>query len=164
MGRGLFALTLCVALAALWITLSGRVEEPLLLVLGVASILVVFLLVNRMNLLDSETSSFHRLGSLIAYWIWLGGQIVRANIAVAREALRVDLDLSPRLFRVSAGQKTDFGRTIYANSITLTPGTVTVDLDSGEFIVHALLESMSEPSGFEAMNRRVTRAAEGRAS
>jgi multicomponent Na+:H+ antiporter subunit E len=124
---------------------------------------MVLLLVDRMAVLDAETSAFHRFGSLLAYWAWLSGEIIKANVAVARAVLSIDLDLSPKVFRVSAGQRTDFGRTVFANSITLTPGTVTVDLDGGEFIVHALLESMSDPTGFARMDARVTKAAEGRA-
>ena len=162
-GRGLYALTLAVALAALWAALSGR-TETLLLALGGVSILMVVALVARMALMDGETAPFHRVIPLLLYWLWLGGEIVKANIAVAQAVLQIDLDLTPRLFRVSAGQKTDLGRAIFANSITLTPGTVTVDVGDDEFIVHALLDSMSDPAGFAIMNQRATRAAEGAAS
>ena len=163
MGRGLFAFMLAVALAAIWATLSGR-TEGLLVILGAVSILVVVVLVGQMELIDGETAAFHRFPALLVYWGWLGGEIVKANIAVVGAVLRVDLDVTPRLFRVRASQKSDFGRAIFANSITLTPGTVTVDIGGDEFIVHALMDSMSDPAGFEVMNARVTRAAEGRAS
>jgi multicomponent Na+:H+ antiporter subunit E len=160
-GRGLYAAFLGVALALLWVTLSGR-SDTLLIILGALSILLVVTVVGQMELIDGETSAFHRIVPLTLYWGWLGGEIVKANIAVARAVLNLDLDLTPRLFRVRAGQSTDFGRAIFANSITLTPGTVTVDIDGSEFIVHALLDSMTDPAGFEAMDARVTRAAEGR--
>ena len=163
MGRGLYAAFLGVALALLWVTLSGR-TDTLLIILGALSILLVVTVVGQMELIDGEASAFHRIVPLVLYWGWLGGEIVKANIEVARAVLRLDLDLTPRLFRVHASQSTDFGRAIFANSITLTPGTVTVDLDGGEFIVHALLDSMADPAGFEAMNQRVTQAAEGRSS
>lgn len=163
MGRGLYAAMLGVALAVLWATLSGR-TEGLLIILGAVSIIAVVALVAQMDLIDEETSAFHRIGSLALYWAWLAVEIMKANVAVARAVLSLDLDVTPRLFRVRASQKTDLGRTIFANSITLTPGTVTVDLDGGEFVVHALLDSMADPAGFEAMNRQVTRAAEGRSS
>ncbi len=160
MGRGLSAFLISVALAALWLALSGR-SEPLLLALGAISIAVVVLLLSRMEIIDQETAAFHRILPLARYWAWLGGQIVRANIAVARAVLKIDLDLSPRMIRVAAGQASDFGRTVFANSITLTPGTVTVDIDGDELVVHALLESMTDPAAFEDMGARATRAAEG---
>jgi multicomponent Na+:H+ antiporter subunit E len=144
--RRLSAVLISVALAGLWLTLSGR-TEPLLLALGAVSIGAVVLLLSRMAILDEETAAFHRLLPLARYWVWLGGEIVKANIAVARAVLKIDLDLSPRMIEVKAGQKSDFGRAVFANSITLTPGTVTVDIDGDELVVHALLESMADPSG-----------------
>jgi multicomponent Na+:H+ antiporter subunit E len=152
------------ALAVLWVTLSGRIHDQLTLTLGGVSIVLVIFLVHRMRLLDLETASFFRIPRLAAYWAWLGGEIVKANIAVARAVLKVDLDISPQLFRVYAPQRTDMGKTIFANSITLTPGTVTVDVDGDELVVHALLESMAEPSGFQDMGARATHATEGGAS
>jgi multicomponent Na+:H+ antiporter subunit E len=148
------------ALAALWFTLSGRTEY-LLLVLGAASIVVVVVLLGQMAIIDSETAGVRRILPLAFYWMWLGGEIFKANIAVARAILKIDLDLTPRMTRVRFDQKTDFGKTIFANSITLTPGTVTVAVEEGEFVVHALLEAMTDPAGFEAMNRRVAQSAEG---
>lgn len=162
MGRRLSAIFIATALAALWFSLSGR-TEPLLLILGALSIVLVIGLLARMRIVDAETAALRRAFPLLGYWAWLAIEIVKANIAVARAVLRIDLDIAPQLIRVRAGQTSDFGRTIYANSITLTPGTVTVDIDGGDFIVHALLESMSDPAGFEEMNRRATLGAEGRA-
>jgi len=161
-GRGLYAFMLAVALAALWITLSGRIHDGLTLSLGGVSVLIVVFMVDRMRLIDDETSAFHRLPGLLTYWVWLGLEILKANLIVARAVLQPDLNVTPRLFRIRADQSTDFGRTLFANSITLTPGTVTVDIDGGNFIVHALLDSMSDPAGFEEMNQRCVVAAEGR--
>jgi len=163
-GKGLYAFMLAVASAALWITLSGRIHDGLTLTLGGVSIVIVLIMVDRMNLLDDETSAFHRLPALMVYWVWLGVEILKANFIVARAVLQPDLDVTPRLFRIRADQSTDFGRTLFANSITLTPGTVTVDIDGGDFIVHALLDSMSDPAGFVEMNRRCVVAAEGRST
>lgn len=162
MGRGLYAIMLAIALAVLWITLSGRIHDGLTLSLGGVSILIVVFMVDRMNMIDDETSAFHRLPGLLVYWVWLGLEILKANVIVARAVLQPDLNVTPRLFRIRADQSTDFGRTLFANSITLTPGTVTVDIDGGDFIVHALLDSMSDPAGFEDMNQRCVVAAEGR--
>jgi multicomponent Na+:H+ antiporter subunit E len=160
-GKVFYSLTLVAALCALWFTLSGH-TEPLLLILGAISITVVLIIVERMEILDGEASPFHRLLFAVSYWVWLGGEIAKANIEVAKAILKADLELTPRLFRIKASQRTDLGRTIFANSITLTPGTVTVNVDEDDLIIHALLDSMSDPAGFEEMNRRSRIAAEGR--
>ncbi len=162
MGRGLTAFVIGVALAALWFTLSGRTELQLV-VLGAVSVLVVLVLIGRMAIIDHGTAGIRRPTPLLLYWLWLGGEIFKANVAVARAVLKVDLDLSPTLVRVPSSQRTDFGRAVFANSITLTPGTVTVDIEDDCFLVHALTESMADPAGFEAIGRRATLAAEGRA-
>lgn len=161
MGKGLLAGMLGGALVLYWAILSGKLSHGLLLSLGAVSVVLVIVLVERMGILDREASPYHRLPAVLRYWGWLSGEIVKANIQVARAILRAELDLTPRLFRVKATQETDLGRTIFANSITLTPGTVTVDIEGDEFIVHALLDSMADPAGFEEMGRRSKAAAEG---
>lgn len=164
MGRGLTAFIISLALAALWFTLSGR-TEPQLLVLGAAAVLVTLVLLARMNIIDHETAGLRRAVPLLLYWSWLGGEIFKANIAVARAVLKIDLDLSPTLVRVPAPQRTDFARTVFANSITLTPGTVTVDVqEDGGLLVHGLTEAMTAPGSFDLMSRRAMLAAEGRSS
>lgn len=161
MSKTFHAVALCIALIALWVALSGRVTNGLLVMLGVGSIVFVIFLVERMAILDGETAPFSRLPQALRYWLWLGGEIVKANFAVARAVLRADLDITPRLFAISASQATDLGRTVFANSITLTPGTVTVSIDGDKLLVHALLDSMSDPAGFEEMDGRVRQAFEG---
>ncbi len=162
MGRVHYAITLALMLVAMWLALSGRTDHFLLLALGAVSVFLVIVLVERMRTLDEETAPFHRLLFAITYWGWLGGQIFKANIEVARAVLRADLDVTPRLFRVRASQQTDLGRAVFANSITLTPGTVTIDVDGDDLIIHALLDSMSDPAGFHEMDERARRAFEGR--
>lgn len=159
MGKAFYAATLGLALAALWMSLSGR-TDGLLIILGAVSVFLCIVLVERMELLDGETAPFSRLPQALAYWAWLGGEIAKANVAVARAVLSAELDITPRLIRVRAPQKTDMGRTVFANSITLTPGTVTVEIEGDDFIVHALLDSMADPAGFREMAARAQRAME----
>lgn len=155
---------LAVALVALWLTLSGRVTDGLVLSLGAVSVVVAVALTERFGVLDEEAAPFHRLVPLLAYWVWLFIEIVKANIAVTRTVLRPDLDLTPRMLVVPSPAKTDFGHTVFANSITLTPGTVTVQVGADGFLVHALLGSMADPDGFADMGRRAVRASEGAGS
>ncbi len=66
------------------------------------------------------------------------------------------LPINPCLFRVEATQREELGKVIYANSITLTPGTVTVDIDGDELVVHALSDSTKDDLETGEMDRRVT--------
>ena len=83
--------------------------------------------------------------------------IVKANIDVAWRILRPTMPISPRLIEVSAGQSSDLGRVIYANSITLTPGTVSVEMDGGKILVHALTKEAADDVESGDMDRRVTK-------
>ena len=150
--RGLF---LALGLFGLWLLLSG-VYKPLWIGLGAASAIAVTFLLARMDVLDSEGVPLQMRTSTLPYWAWLQAEIVKANIAVTRILLRPKLDISPAITRVKPTQTTDIGRVTFANSITLTPGTVTVDADGGEFIVHAFDEAFADPDGLAAMDRRVT--------
>jgi len=91
---------------------------------------------------------------LLSYFTWLSGEIVKANMAVVKAVLSPDMEISPTLVRIPSWRRTDNGRTLFANSITLTPGTVSVAISEDEILVHGLLEEMSEPEGFEEMEQR----------
>ena len=141
---------------AVWLLWSG-IYQPLLLILGAASCIFVVLICRLMGLLDEEGVPIHVLPRLITYIPWLVLAIVKSNIDVALRILNPRLPISPRMVRVKAGQKTDLGRVIYANSITLTPGTVTCAVDGDELIVHALTREAADDLMSGDMDRRVTR-------
>ena len=88
---------------------------------------------------------------------WLTWAIVKSNLDVALLILRPSLPISPRMIAVKASQSTDVGKVIYANSITLTPGTVSVDVDGDEITVHCLTREAAEDVETGAMDRRVVR-------
>jgi multicomponent Na+:H+ antiporter subunit E len=150
------AVGLVLGLAAVWLLLSGHFEV-LFLFFAVLSIALVVLISIRMDLIDHESVPLHLTLAAPAYWVWLGKEIVKANIDVARRVVDPKLPISPKLFETKASQRTDLGQVIYANSITLTPGTVSVDLDPGIIRVHALsAEGAAEVQAGE-MDRRVSR-------
>lgn len=151
------ALGLLVVLYVLWLVLSGH-YTPLLLTIGVLCAVGVCLLALRMDVVDHESYPLHlRLWRLIAYWSWLFAEIVKSNVDVARRILHPDLPISPTIIRVRASQRTELGRVIYANSITLTPGTVSIDVrDNDEHIeVHALTREAAAAVQAGEMDRRV---------
>ena len=133
------AVSLTLALAAVWVLLSGHIEL-LLLGLGLGSVVVIVLIARRMDVIDHEGQPVHLAWRIFAYWPWLAWEIIKANWDVALRIVHPRLPISPTVVTVKASQKSDLGQVIFANSITLTPGTVSVRLLPGEIIVHAISE------------------------
>lgn len=130
---------------------------PLLLVLGILSCILVVVIAMRMDVVDHEAVPVHLTFSALLYWPWLLWEIVKANIDVTKRVLFPSVGISPTMVRLKATQKTDLGRVIYANSITLTPGTITIDIDSdGHVLVHAISRDGAEGLESGDMDRRVT--------
>ena len=153
--------SLGVFLALLWLLLSGHFSEPLLLALGAASVLLVVFIALRKEVTDPEGHPIHMILRLLLYWPWLVKEIVVANVDVAKAILRSPMAIDPTVFTVRGTQKSELARVIYANSITLTPGTVTVDLEEDLLTIHALTKAGLESVESGQMNRRVT-ALEGK--
>jgi multicomponent Na+:H+ antiporter subunit E len=147
------AFSLGLVLIILWLLLSGH-TTPLLLGLGLASVLAVVLIAWRMDLIDPEGHPIHLVWRAIPYWAWLLVEIFKANIDVARAIVRPRMPIRPTVLRLKAGQKSDLGRVIYANSITLTPGTVTLAVEGETIEVHALTPGAAEGLLNGDMNRR----------
>lgn len=148
-----FGIILAVALAVFWISLSGYFT-PMLLTLGGISIFLVLGLCFRMKILDRETAPYLSLPGTLKYLVWLSGEIVKANMAVVRAVLKPDMEISPAIVKVPVKQATDIGKTMFANSITLTPGTVSMAINEDEIVVHALLSEMTDLQGFSEMGER----------
>ena len=155
-------LSLGVTLFGVWLLWSGRytIERTLVLVLGIVSCLAVVAIVRRMGIVDSEGHPIHLAGRAILYVPWLLLAILRSNVDVALRILNPRLPVSPTLIRARATQKTALGKVIYANSITLTPGTVSVDVENDLVLVHALSRESAGELAEGEMDRRVT-AVEG---
>ena len=129
----------------------------LLLTLGAASILFAYFVSRRMGLLEDGLDPIRLPPRLVVYVPWLILEIVKSNLDVAVRILKPGLPIAPRMIRVRAGQRGDVGRVIYANSITLTPGTISVDVMRGEILVHALTREGASSLAEGEMDRRVTR-------
>lgn len=150
-----------VALLAMWLLLSG-LFKPLLIGLAVLSVLLTLWLSSRMRVIDSEHHPIWAALRYGPYWPWLSVEIVKSSIDVARRVLSPAMPISPTVFEVDASQLTVVGRVVYANSITLTPGTVTLDVQDDRLRVHALSRDSIDYLLSGEMDRRVTRA-EGQA-
>ncbi|MGB5718589.1 MAG: Na+/H+ antiporter subunit E [Gammaproteobacteria bacterium] len=154
MSRLKHAINLGLFLFAIWVLLSGH-YTPLLLVLGVLSSLLVVFLAARADLIDREIYPILLKASVLFYWFWLGREIIKSNINVARLILDPAMPISPNVFTVRAFQKTELGRVTYANSITLVPGTVAMDVEEDVITVHALTMAAAKDLKRGDMNRRV---------
>jgi len=148
--------TLSLSLSVFWLLNSGH-NTTLMLSLGVISIALVLYLAHRMDVVDHESQPLHITLKLPGYYAWLIKEIILANLLVVKHIWLGNKTISPTLKTIKASQKTDIGKVIYANSITLTPGTVTVNLQGDQFMVHALLRESIEDLEAGEMDRRVTR-------
>lgn len=132
-------------MVCLWLLLSGMFE-PMLLILGALSVALVVWLAIRMRVLEHRGQPIYfRFLHIFEYWGWLLWQIYLSNVDVTRRIWSRKLDIKPTLRRVTATPDTEMGRVIYANSITLTPGTTTINFTpNDEILVHALHEDSLE--------------------
>ncbi len=147
-------LSLFAFLFVVWLLFSGYFE-PLLLTLGLLSCAFVVWIAVRQNVVDHEGHPVHlRPVRWLSYTVWLAGEIVKANIDVAARIWNPKLPISPTVVKVPADMN-ELGQVIYANSITLTPGTVSIDLDNNVITVHALTREGAEELSKGEMARRV---------
>jgi multicomponent Na+:H+ antiporter subunit E len=151
----LHAISLSFALFGLWLLLSGYFTA-LLLGLGVASVVVIVWIAHRMDVIDHEGHPIHLSKRAFLYWPWLIVEIIKSNFHIARVIVSKDLPINPTLFKVRSTQKTELGQVVYANSITLTPGTVTIDIDKDILSIHALTADTAGDLKTGEMDRRVT--------
>ena len=148
---------LVLGLIALWLLLSGYWDKAVLMGFGAFSIAITLWFSEQAEIVDREgvpTSVFPRI---FGYMFWLVFEIGKANLQVTREVLRPQMKLAPKMIRVRADQRSDLTRTIFANSVTLTPGTVTVDVREDSLLIHALDESFADVEAIEAMGIKATR-------
>ena len=144
----LTCIAIAIVLFAFWLTLSGFFT-PLLLTAGALSaIAVAFFCQRRLRIIDRDAQPLHLLLRAVTYWPWLVIEIVKSALQVSRRILGPRLNISPCFARVPLPQETEAGRVTYANSITLTPGTIAVQIDNDQLLVHALeADSISDLAG-----------------
>ena len=144
---------LFLSLMAVWLLMSGH-YTVLITGLSVASVLFATVMSTRLGGTDDEGLPLHIMGRLPGYFIWLFKEILMSNIATAKVILSNSAD--PEMFETPASQKTEAGVATYANSITLTPGTVTVDIEKDIFLVHALTKDFGDDVRSRDMDAKVS--------
>ena len=156
----LIALTLYVY----WLVLSGH-YTLWLMVSGAVLTGAVVAFTRAKGIIDAEGFPVERIGRGLVYWPWLGWQIVLSALRVTRLILDPRMPITPTMVRVRAKQHSAVGLATYANSITLTPGTISVEVsESARAIwVHAITRDGADGFQDDPMNDRV-RIFEGRAA
>jgi multicomponent Na+:H+ antiporter subunit E len=155
------SLSLAVSLFAFWLALSGH-YTPLLITIGAISAGICVVVAWRVRSADEEGHPIELLRGAVTYYPWLTKEIAKSAWGVTRLILNPKLPISPTMTVVRASQTTAAGIATYANSITLTPGTVTAGVDGNTLTVHALVRDGALDLEAGEMDRRV-KAFEGRA-
>lgn len=145
------------ALFGYWLALSGHYETWMVATGAVLCALVVLFCWAK-GIADAEGFPIGLVARGLIYWPWLLWQIVLSALRVTRLLIDPRLPISPTLVRVKASQKTAVGLVSYANSITLTPGTISIEASekSGTIWVHAIERAGADGFADDPMDRKVT--------
>ncbi|TWU60691.1 putative monovalent cation/H+ antiporter subunit E [Rubripirellula tenax] len=153
-----YTISLGVALLANWLLWSGHFDNPFLLGLGFGSCVLSLWLSARMRIVDEEGAPAQLgLRPFTQFAPWLAFKIVESNVHVAKIILSRDMPLNRNVVTIQSNQKSALGRVILANSITLTPGTVSVDLIEDKIMIHALSISDADEDMSGDIDRRICR-------
>lgn len=147
-------LALFVPLVAAWLLWSG-IYKPLLLGLGILSCALTIYVKQRMDYFETDLYALRFGRRLFGYWLWLAKEIVKSSLDVARIVLSPSLPISPKVVKIEASCEHPVDQAILANSITLTPGTLALDVYKGEITVHALTQAGADELERGEMDRRV---------
>jgi multicomponent Na+:H+ antiporter subunit E len=148
-------LSLATFLFVFWLVLSGH-YTPMLVIAGFVCSLLCAMAAVRMRTLDAEGHPVELFRGAITYFPWLVWEVVKSAWAVTRILLHPRLPVSPTLTVVTASQRTAAGIATYANSITLTPGTITMAVRGNELTVHALVTDSAIDLEGGGMDSRVS--------
>ena len=135
-----YLVSLGLLLITFWLVLSGH-YTVLLTSLGAASVALVLWIASRMSVADHEMVPLRITHRMPLYALWLTKEVFRSAAQVSIRVLRGPQSLNPGLRPVRHGQTSSMGETILANSITLTPGTLSVRVDAEHIDVHSVDEA-----------------------
>ncbi len=143
-------------MVALWLMLSG-IYKPMLIGFGIVSVALVMVIVRRMDQVDGDHVRISiKPIQFFFYVLWLFIEIAKSNWRVTKIVLARTMPIRQNLFEVPYSQTSDLGQVIFANSITLTPGTLTIETETGDFLIHALSYDPTDMDALADMDRRVT--------
>lgn len=142
-------------LFALWLIMSG-IYQPLIIGFGAISSVLCVWIIFRLGLVDDiAILQRFRFFAGLRYLFWLTVEIGKADWAVSKVILAPVMPKQQRLIGVPARQNSDIAKVLFANSITITPGTVTVETEADHLIVHSLTDEAADLEALEDMGARI---------
>lgn len=128
-----------------WIIFNGNITlEILIFGVVIAGVMLAFMCKFMDYSLKKELNVYKKSIYFIAYAILLIREIVKANLTIIPKILTVEEEMEPIIVKFRTSLKSDFTRMLLANSITLTPGTITISLEEDEYTIHCLDTSLAE--------------------
>ena len=138
----------------LWVLLSGKLDAFHLSVGFLGAALIAWINTEPQHL-DEPPLPHARL---VLYWPWLFWEIVKSNLNITKIILDPKLPINPRLIQYPTNLGSNPAVVLLGNSITLTPGTVTIEVSSDELVIHALDDGSSSELESRAMERKIAEA------
>ena len=149
------------ALFALWIIFNGRLTPEVAVIGLVISAVIFFFMCKFMDYdLRKEKTVYMLIPWFIKYFFILLTEIVKANIATARFVLNPKIEVEPRIVTFKPEIRSGFLKAVLANSITLTPGTITINIEDGEYTVHCLDLDLATDIGDSVFVKEIMKAQE----
>lgn len=128
-----------------WLIFNGKITlEIVLFGLAIASLVMAFICKFMDYSLQKEKMFYKKIFSFCRYAVILVKEIVKANLSVIHMILTTREEMEPVIVKFRTKLKSEEARVILANSITLTPGTITVSLEEDELVVHCLDNSLAD--------------------
>ena len=149
-------LLLFLVLMGFWLLLSGQFDKTFLVVSGIVSCLLAVYCCHRLKLMNENYQPVESLPRFITYLPWLIGQIILASLDVTRRSWGASSAIQPRFVKVPVKIDHPLAKTLLANSISLTPGTVTVDVEKDHYLIHALTDEAEEGVLDGSMEKRIS--------
>jgi multicomponent Na+:H+ antiporter subunit E len=150
----LLCMTLVLSIA--WLLWSG-IYKPLLLGLGAVSVVITLIFAVRMKFFDHAEGLGHMALRLPGYWLWLLKEILVSSIHVSRMVLSPSLSIQPRTVKILSEPGEELPQVILGNSITLSPGTITIDIDEKAVLVHCISEAGAKDMESGELLRRINK-------
>ena len=137
----------------IWLGLTGIKSDLVYIFFAILTSVLVYYFAHQLSLLPKKPNI--DLLKSIKYVFWLIAEIIKSSISVSKIAWRRNISIYPLLEPIISVQNTELGVVIYANSITLTPGTVTLSTEDNKLLVHALDIKFMEDLQDGTMDKKV---------
>jgi len=145
-----------IALLIFWFMLSGHFTVIIVTSAVMYSLIAAYFTYNYF-LEEISITGIKRIFKFIAYLPWLFWEIIMANLQVAYIVLSPKMPISPELVETETNLKTDYGKTALGNSITLTPGTVTIEIEDSKILVHAITKEHAQDIRNKDIEKKILR-------